>query len=122
MTEHDRQRDTLDPAVDPARWEDAVGRIMTAAQPELARREVARGAVDVLEDWARPIFAIAASLVLLASAALLQSGSGLPTDIATADGDPNTVAEVFLSAELAAWIEGGYSLTADELVTAIDDM
>jgi len=122
MMDHDERPSTLDPEVDLVRWERAVERIMTAAGPELQRRDRARGALDVLAAWAGPVFAVAASLVLVASAALLQAGSGVSTDPVASIGELNTVAEAFVGSELAAWIEGGYDLTADELVTAIDEM
>jgi hypothetical protein len=121
MTESHEQRKHLDPAVDPSRWERAVDSIMTAAAPELRRRASQRGTVEVLEGWARPIFALAASVVLVASASLLRDATG-PVAQTETDESLGTGAEAVMGAELAAWIEAGYSLSADELVTAIDEM
>jgi len=113
-------RGPLDPMVDPVHWERAVKSITAGARPELARRTQTRGTFAVLDDWARPVFAIAASLVLLASAALL-TGGGDRGRLAAADFEGNTVAEALMGPEVAAWLEVGHALTADELVTAINE-
>ena len=120
MTDGYEDRAQLDPAVDPVRWERAVESIVATAEPELVRRTRTRDAFAVLDDWARPIFAIAASLVLLASGALI-TGGGDRGELAAADFVGNTVAEALMGSEVAAWLEVGHTLTADELVTAIDE-
>jgi hypothetical protein len=113
---------SLDPAVDPLRWERAVHAIMSAAEPELARRSPeARGTLIVLHDWARPVFAIAASLVLLASATLLTVGRA-PSSQLTAAETSGTVAEALVPSEVAAWLETGYGMTATDLMTAIEEL
>ena len=120
MTDGHEDRGPMDPTVNAPRWERAVSSIVAAAGPELARRARARGTFAVLDDWARPVFAIAASLVLLASAALL-TGGGDGGELAAAEFEGNTVAEALVGPELAAWLEVGHTLTADELATAIDE-
>jgi hypothetical protein len=77
--------------------------------------------MEVLEGWARPVFALAASLVLVASASIL-SGSGNGQGGLAGDGSSlNTVAEALVPSEVAAWIEVGHALSADELATALDE-
>lgn len=120
MTDSYGQEPPLDPAVDPERWENAVGTIMEAARPELARRARQRGALDVLEGWARPVFALAASLVLVASAAILSASQDEAVGLAESGTSLNTVAEALVPSEVAAWLEVGHTLSADELVTALD--
>lgn len=111
----------MDPMVDPLRWELAIQSIMATSEPELERRRRDRpGAVAVLELWARPIFAVAASLALLASAALLTVGQVSDTQLAAAETS-GLVAEALLPSELAAWIETGHALSADDLVLAIEE-
>ncbi len=111
----------MDPAVDPVRWEGAVGAIMAAAQPELERRSRVRGALDVLEGWARPVFALAASLVLVASGAILSVSRDEAVGLAESDTSWDTLAEALVPSEVAAWLEVGHTLTADELATALDE-
>lgn len=118
------ERDTegaLDPNVDAARWERVVGSVLAAAEPELARRESeASSPLTVLESWARPVFAVAASLALLASATVLTVGQRPSGQLAAAETG-NTLAEALVPTEVAAWLEVGHALTADDLVTAIDE-
>ena len=122
MTERHESPGPLDPAIDPLRWERAVGSVMAAAEPELARRAPGRpGTLAVLESWARPVFAVAASLVLLASATVLTVGRDGSTQLAAAEAG-STVAEAFMPSEVAAWLEVGHTLTADDLVTAIEEL
>lgn len=121
MTDRYGQGPPMDPAVDPVRWESAVGAIMEAAQPELERRSRRRGALDVLEAWARPVFALAASLVLVASAAILSVSQDEGARLANGDTSWDTLAEALVPSEVAAWIEVGHTLSADELALALDE-
>ena len=95
---------------------------MAAVEPELARRAPERpGTVAVLESWARPVFAVAASLAVLASATVLTAGRDTSTRLVAAETG-NTVAEAFMPSAVAAWLETGHTLTAVDLVTAIEDL
>lgn len=122
MIERHERRDGLDPSLDPVRWERAVASILDAAGPELTRRaSKGAGAVRVLEAWARPVFAVAASLVFVGSATVLAVGGESPPRLAEGTGD-NTVAEALLPSAVAAWLEVGHELSADDLVTAIEEL
>lgn len=121
MTDVYGEESPLDPAVDPVRWENAVAAIMDAAEPELARRVRQRGALEVLEGWARPVFALAASLVLVASASILSGSQNGQGALAENGSSLNTMAEALVPSEVAAWIEVGHALSADELASALDE-
>lgn len=121
MTDVYGEESPLDPAVDPVRWENAVAAIMDAAGPELARRVRQRGALEVLEGWARPVFALAASLVLVASASILSGSQNGQGALAENGSSLNTMAEALVPSEVAAWIEVGHALSADELASALDE-
>jgi hypothetical protein len=118
-TDHGRQQETdggkvvgqiepqpatagLDPALDPARWERMVGRVMAAADSELARRR-RPGTLDLLGQWMRPVMAAAASVAVIASAALLSIGSNVDVAEATVP----TLAEAILTTDLADWVDSG---------------
>jgi hypothetical protein len=94
----------LDPAADPARWEDVIAR--TAARAQAARR--APGSfLAQLVSWGRPALGLAAALALVVWGASLLGGQPrrAPTRV-----DP--------AATLSRWAEGGAG--ADALLDALE--
>ena len=66
---------TLDPEVDSHRWERMVGRIMTAAAPELRRRSGTGGSwAPTLARWRRSGLLTAGLVAVAASVAILMLG------------------------------------------------
>lgn len=106
----------LDPRLDVERWERVVGSIMEAAAPELERLAVERTPVMLLADWTRPVFAFAASLVALASTALLAVGGVGGGELS----DTPVVAEAIVPEALAAWLVADLPPTVEELVTLVE--
>lgn len=110
------RRDALDPGRDPLGWERAVEAIVDAAEPELRRR---RNAAWVLPDrWVRPVFAAAASLILVACGSLLWTAAQSPV---TGDGIARAVPgfeEALYPPVVARWIGGEVEPTVEELVFA----
>lgn len=106
----------LDPRQDVERWERMVGSIMAAAAPELDRIAAERTPAMVLAEWTRPVFAFAASLVALASTALLVLGGAGAGDLA----DTPVVAEAIVPEALAAWLVADLPPTVEELVTLLE--
>lgn len=111
----DDPRDALDPGRDPLGWDRAVEGILRAAEPELNRR---RSAAWVLPDrWARPVFAAAAGLILVACGSLLWSAGRGPVVGAAADATP-AFEEALYPPVVARWIGGETEPTVEELVFA----
>ena len=104
----------LDPAVHPARWEALVAGIMERAEPMLAVRRQ-QTLAGTLSGWRRPVLAGAAGLAAAAIAVLLL----LPAT----ESDPIEVsfAEVMMPWSVAAWMDGGHTPTAGELVQAVEE-
>jgi len=124
---NDRQRGTsgeLHPAADTSRWEAAVGGIMAAAAPELERRARATDPVIVLARWRRPVLSAAATVALLASAAILARGGadeGSLAALAGAGDGGSTVAAALVPGAVATWLMGGETESVAQLVQALED-
>lgn len=106
----------LDPTLDHERWERRIAAISALAAPQLARRAAAVASpAQVLVGWFRPALAMAATLALCASAALLLpfGGTSAPAVSAEALRLPSPVSQWLgedqspTMAELAAALEGG---------------
>ena len=106
----------LDPTLDGERWERRIAAISAFARPELARRATAAASPAlVLVGWFRPALAMAATLALCASAALLLpfGGTSAPAVSAEALRLPSALDQWLgedqppTMAELAAALEGG---------------
>ena len=102
----------LDPGTHPDRWESMVAEIMERARPilEARRQQTLEG---TLSRWRRPVMAGAAGLAAAAVAVLLL----LPGQ--NSGPDEISFAEVMMPWSVAAWMDGGYAPTADELVQAV---
>ncbi|MDX1566776.1 MAG: hypothetical protein R3223_03180 [Longimicrobiales bacterium] len=116
MTRDDRM-DGLDPGRDPLEWDRAVEAIVRAAEPELRRR---KSAAWILPDrWARPVFAAAASLILVACGSLLWTAAGSSTGTS---GSRTEVGPAFTEAlyppVVARWLGGQMEPTVEDLVFA----
>lgn len=111
------QKSALDPGRDPLGWDRTVAAVMRAAEPELRRR---RSAAWILPDrWARPVFAAAASLILVACASLLWSAAQGPADEAGAVAEETLAFEEALYPPVVArWLGGQVEPTVEELVFA----
>lgn len=117
----DRGSAGLDPAEDPAAWERRVGAITAAAEPELSRRsrKLAPAFGVQLEQWARPVLAAAAGLIMAGTAVLALSGGPRPgggTSLASASSGAG---ETLVSPVVDPWLESD-TLTigaVEELVT-----
>ena len=111
------RRDALEPGRDPLGWERVVEAIMEEAEPELRRR---RNAAWVLPDrWARPVFAAAASLILVACGSLLwttarSTGANGARMVETVPG----FEDALYPPVVARWIQGQTEPTVEELVFA----
>lgn len=104
----------LDPETDPNRWELLVARIMAEAQPWLNARRREATLASTLAGWRRPVIAVAGGLAAAALATLLLlPGDGGAEEVA--------IAEVMVPWSVAAWIEGSYAPTVEELVAAVEE-
>jgi hypothetical protein len=105
----------LDPTLDRERWERRIAAISALAAPQLARRAAAASPALVLVGWFRPALAMAATLALCASAALLLSFDGASAPAVSAESLrlPSAVDQWLgedqppTMAELAAAVGGG---------------
>lgn len=104
----------LDPETDPKRWESLVARIMAEARPLLDARRREATLASTLAGWRRPVIAAAGGLAAAALATLLL----LPGD---SGAEEVAIAEVMVPWSVAAWIEGSYAPTMEELVAAVEE-
>ena len=112
--------DDLDPLDEPERWEALVGQIGEKAAPYLAgRREPAR-VLDLVTRWARPALATAASLALLATAAIVARGE--PQSPAGPRAPELALAEAVMPATFAAWVAGASEPSVTEMVRELETM
>lgn len=114
------RRDDLDPLKEPERWEALVGQIGKKAAPYLAGRREPPGVLDLITRWARPALATAASLALLATAAVVARGE--PQSPAGAAGTELALAEAVMPATFAAWVAGASSPSVTEMVRELETM
>ena len=125
MSEEDRtSQDELHPAADAIRWQAAVQSILTAAAPELERRERAASPVIVLARWTRPVLSMAATVALLASATILSRGRGQEGTVAetATEVEPEmAVASALLPGALSDWVMGGETESVVALVQALEE-
>lgn len=104
----------LDPETHPNRWEALVARIVAEAQPILDARRRRSSLVGTLAGWRHPVIAAAGGLAAAAVATLvLLPGDGGAEEVA--------MAEVMVPWSVAAWIEGSYAPTVEELVEAVQE-
>ena len=104
----------LGPESHPERWEALVAGIMERARPILeARRHHTLG--EMLSRWRRPVVLGSAGLAAAAAAVLLllPRQDTVPAEI--------SFAEVMMPWTVAAWMEGSYAPTADELLQAVEE-
>jgi hypothetical protein len=105
----------LDPTTDELRYERLVRGVLAAAEPELARRALARRPLTLLGAWARPMIAAAAVVAVLAGSVLAtidRAGPGLATDdLAEGLGIPAPAAE---------WLAENRDPTRADLVLAME--
>ncbi len=104
----------LDPVSDPNRWEALVSRIVAEARPLLDARRRRVSLAGTLARWRRPVIAAAGSLAAAAVATLVL----LPAD---GGAEEVAMAEVMVPWSVAAWIEGSYAPTVEELVEAVEE-
>lgn len=116
MTKSDRM-DGLDPGRDPLGWDRAVDSIVRAAEPELRRR---RNAAWILPDrWARPVFAAAAGLILVACGSLLWTAARSSDQGAGAVAEATPAFEEALYPPVVArWLGGQMEPTVEDLAFA----
>lgn len=105
----------LDPTLDRERWERRIAAISALARPELARRATAAASpAQVLVGWFRPALAMAATLALCASAALM-----LPFEGST--GERAVTAEALrLPSAVSQWLGEDQAPTMAELAAALE--
>ena len=104
----------LDPVTRPEHWKTLLAAINEHAAPILeARRQ--QGLMGTLAGWRRPVFTGAAGLAAAAVAILLL----LPAE----DGTPveTMFAEAMMPWSVAAWMDGSYTPTVEELVQAVEE-
>jgi hypothetical protein len=119
MTGDAKRRGPLDARTDPDRWEAAVRRITAAAAPELHTLARDTTPVLVITRWMRPVFAIAASIAALATAALVATNEA--TRSADTEDRPLSMADAITPEPIASWVLGGAWPTVEEVVFAIDE-
>ena len=105
----------LTPEQDPNRWEFLVARISARARPILEARRRQHTLTHTLSGWRRPVLTAAGGLAAAAMATLLL----LPRQ----DAGPveASLAEVMIPWSVAAWIDGSYTPTVEELVQAVEE-
>lgn len=109
---------SLDPSLDPRRWEGLIRGILQRAEPELAQRAAARSSLVALADWARPALAAAVVLVALSAATLLvlEPRPAAPADAAApAVGLAETLG---LPPTIADWVTEERPPSLSELILA----
>jgi hypothetical protein len=116
-------KDALHPSVDAARWEAAVHAIVARATPELERRAAAQSPVLTLARWSRPVLSAAATVALLASAAILSRALGAdgPAGSEGAATAEASVAGVLFPAAMSDWLVGGEAESVVALVQAMEE-
>ena len=103
----------LDPRSDPERWEHLVTRINEAAAPILAERQP-QTVTSILSAWRAPVAVGSFGLVAAAVMALVF----LPgQDVSDSEA---TLAEAVMPWPVAAWMDGSYAPTVEELVQAVE--
>ncbi len=104
----------LAPEKNPSRWETMVAGINERARPilEARRRDTVSG---TLMGWRRPVLTATATLAAAAIAVLAL----LPAD--DADSDETAFVEAMVPWSVAAWIDGSYAPTIEELVRAVEE-
>ena len=104
----------LDPVISPERWEALLARINERAALILeARRH--QSLAGTLAGWRRPVLTGVAGLAAAAVAVLLM----LPAEEATSV--ETMFAEAMMPTSVAAWIDGSYAPTVEELVQAVEE-
>ena len=124
MNEEDRtSQEELNPVVDPLRWEAAVRSIVVAGAPELERRKRASSPTIVLNRWMRPVMSAAATVALLASAAILRDRPGTEVETASTEevAPEMAVASALLPGAMSDWIMGGDTESVVALVQALEE-
>jgi len=104
----------LNPETDPNRWEALVARILAEARPMLDARRRQATLAGTLAGWRRPVIAAASGLAAAAVATLML----LPSE---GGAEEVAMAEVMVPWSVAAWIEGSYAPTVEELVVAVEE-
>lgn len=106
--------DGLDPRTHPDRWEGLVARINEAAIPLLVARQPLSLA-QIVAGWRRPLLLGSGGLVAAAMAALLLYPQ------AEAEAEEVTLAAAVMPVTVAAWMEGSYAPTVEELMLAVGE-
>lgn len=104
----------LNPVISPERWEALVARISERAEPILAARRH-QSLAGTLAGWQRPVLGGVAGLAAAAIAVLL---------LLPAEEDPSLetmFAEAMMPWSVAAWLDGSYAPTVEELVMAAEE-
>ena len=104
----------LNPVISPERWEALVGRINERAGPMLAARRH-RSLAGTLAGWHRPVLGGVAGLAAAAIAILLLLPAEEATPVET------MFAEAMMPWSVAAWVDGSYAPTVEELVMAVEE-
>lgn len=104
----------LNPVISPERWEALVARINERAGPMLAARRH-RSVAGTLADWQRPLLGGVAGLAAAAIAVLLLLPAQEATPVET------LFAEAMMPWSVAAWVDGSYAPTVEELVIAVEE-
>lgn len=104
----------LDPVTSPERWESLVAGIRERAAPILeARRNQSLAAT--LAGWRRPVLTSVAGLAAAAVAVLLLLPAEESTPVET------MFAEAMMPWSVAAWLDGSYAPTVEELVQSVEE-
>ena len=112
---HDDKTVELNPEIHADRWEALVSRINDEAGPLLAARRRRASLGGVLSAWTRPVMTAS---IGLAAAALLAVVL-IPEPVDAEDGA--ALAEAVVPWSVAAWMDGEYSPTVEELIWAVED-
>ncbi len=104
----------LNPVISPERWEALVARISERAEPVLAARRH-RSLTGTLAGWQRPVLGGVAGLAVAAIAILLLLPAEEATPVET------MFAEAMMPWSVAAWVDGSYAPTVEELVMAVEE-
>jgi hypothetical protein len=106
----------LDPTLDELRFERAIQAITAQAAPMLAARRSQSTRLGVIAAWRRPVWLIAAAVLLLAGVSLLRGSS------TTASTAPQTYANTFPDAlgvprSMSGYLLSGTVPSVEQLIT-----
>lgn len=119
MNSEPRDCASLDPTLDPLRWQAFTGRVRAAIEPELARRSVRNERTRLLFQWTRPVLSGAVAVAVIAIGSLMVAPSR--SSGSSTEGGTELIQAMGLPAPLASWVETGVTPTAEEIIAVLPE-